>query len=288
MFIDMFGNKRYKLNLHTHTTLSDGHRTPEEAAAIYRDSGYDAIAITDHWKYNEGGELSGITVIPGCEYNFFGEGYVERVTHIVALFCERDPGVEETDSPAECAEKIVKAGGIAVLAHPAWSLNEPATFAGSDTLKFTEIYNTVSGKHESNRAYSGAFVDLAACRGKTPVLFASDDTHYYDNDSTVASVMVKADSLSREDILSAIRNGDLYATTGPEIHLSVKDGVAEVKCSPAVEVNFFTNVAWSKGHHQVGENITSASLKLTKHHKFVRAEVTDSEGGVAYSQIIRL
>ena len=288
MFTDMLGNKRYKLNLHTHTTLSDGHKTPMEAAEIYRESGYDAIAITDHWKYGEGGELLGLPIIPGAEYHFIADGDVDKMYHIVALFCERDPLVKKSDSPAECTEKIIKAGGIAVLAHPAWSLNEPETFSKNELIGFTEIYNTVSGKHESNRAYSGAFVDLAACRGKTPVLFASDDTHYYDNDVTTASIMVKAESLSREDLLKAIKNGDLYATTGPEIHLSVKDGVAEVRCSPAVEVTFFTNVAWARGQHQVGENITRATLELESAHKFVRAEVTDSEGRVAYSQIIRV
>ena len=48
MFRDMFGNNRMKINLHTHTTQSDGRRTPEEAAKIYKDAGYDAIALTDH------------------------------------------------------------------------------------------------------------------------------------------------------------------------------------------------------------------------------------------------
>ena len=288
MLTDMLGNKRYKLNLHTHTTLSDGHRTPMEAAEIYRESGYDAIAITDHWKYCEGGELSGLPIISGAEYHFIADGDVDKVYHIVALFCERDPLVKKSDSPAECAEKILAAGGIAVLAHPAWSLNEPVGLAEKASLGFTEIYNTVSGKHESNRAYSGGFVDLVACRGKTPVLFASDDTHYYDDDVTTAAVMVKAESLSREDLLKAIKNGDLYATTGPEIHLSVKDGVAHVRCSSAVKVDFFTNLVWARGNHQVGENITEAELLLKPEVKFVRAEATDSEGRVAYSQIIRV
>lgn len=41
--------KWFRGNLHTHTTLSDGRYTPERAAALYRDAGYDFIALTDHW-----------------------------------------------------------------------------------------------------------------------------------------------------------------------------------------------------------------------------------------------
>ena len=50
MYIDMFGKTRMKINLHLHTTVTDGQKSPEEAAEIYKNEGYDAIAITDHWK----------------------------------------------------------------------------------------------------------------------------------------------------------------------------------------------------------------------------------------------
>ena len=39
----------YKANFHLHTTNSDGRRSPEEAIALYREQGYDVLAITDHW-----------------------------------------------------------------------------------------------------------------------------------------------------------------------------------------------------------------------------------------------
>ena len=40
MIKDMFGTDRLKINLHLHTTQSDGHKTPEEAAA--RRTAFDA------------------------------------------------------------------------------------------------------------------------------------------------------------------------------------------------------------------------------------------------------
>ena len=156
-------------------------------------------------------ELEGLPIIAGCEYNFGWDPADSYVYHILSLFHEADPCVEKTDDPQTCVKKILAAGGISVLAHPAWSLNDPARAIELEGIEFTEIFNTVSGEHESNRPYSGSFVDLAACRGKLYGLFASDDTHYYDSDAAVASIMVKADSLSREDIVRAIRNGDFYA-----------------------------------------------------------------------------
>ena len=69
MIINSLGEKYYKLALHLHTTVSDGRKTPEDVAKEYKADGYDAIAFTDHWKYGEGGELEGLKIISGCEYN---------------------------------------------------------------------------------------------------------------------------------------------------------------------------------------------------------------------------
>ena len=49
---DLFGVNRLKINLHTHTTRSDGAKTPEEISDLSKKAGYDVIAITDHWNHN--------------------------------------------------------------------------------------------------------------------------------------------------------------------------------------------------------------------------------------------
>ncbi len=38
----------YKANLHCHTTISDGKKSPEEIKKIYKDLGYSIVAYTDH------------------------------------------------------------------------------------------------------------------------------------------------------------------------------------------------------------------------------------------------
>ena len=99
MIKDMFGTNRLKINLHLHTTQSDGHKTPEEAAAIYREAGYDIIAITDHWKYRESGAIGGLRTLSGAEYNIGGKNGAEGVFHILALGCSREPHIPERPGP---------------------------------------------------------------------------------------------------------------------------------------------------------------------------------------------
>lgn len=129
MFTDMFGNDRLKVGLHMHTTRSDGKKTPEEAAAVYAAAGFDAIAITDHWKWTPSGTLGGLRVISGAEYNVGGSDPCVGIGiyHILALGCANEPAVSEDQSPAEIAGAIHAEGGIAVLAHPGWSLNDPSS-----------------------------------------------------------------------------------------------------------------------------------------------------------------
>ena len=38
----------YRTNLHCHSTISDGKKTPEELKAYYKAHGYSAVAFTDH------------------------------------------------------------------------------------------------------------------------------------------------------------------------------------------------------------------------------------------------
>src|SRR4030042_3868681 len=62
-----------KVNLHAHTTYSDGTYTPAQLVNIYKDAGYEVLAITDHSTvagygeaYSEGTNI-GLTVVRGEE-----------------------------------------------------------------------------------------------------------------------------------------------------------------------------------------------------------------------------
>lgn len=305
MFTDLLGKRRLKVGLHTHTTISDGRRSPEEVIALYKEAGYDALALTDHWYFGPGGEREGLTILSGCEYNVEGvdpETGVCEYYHIVGLGMTRDPQVPETYRPGQSGcdhdghvrdrvrdivARIREAGGLAVLAHPAWCLNTPEQIMGSGDFDATEIYNSVSAWEMSDRPYSGLIIDQVAACGVTMPLLATDDAHYYDGDQCRGWVAVEADAARDLGLLEAIRRGCFYATMGPEVHLTrLSPTTVELVCSPAVKVAFLSNSVWSMGRMVRGENITRAVYELKSHERFLRVEVTDAQGRMGFSNIL--
>lgn len=300
MFTDLTGKKRLKIGLHTHTTLSDGHKTPEEVAAIYKEAGYDAIALTDHWVYGEGGEIGGLTVLSGCEYNVMGNDEwtgVTEVYHVVGVGMTRDPEIPEEylhnldgrirDRVRDMVKRIREAGGLAILAHPAWSLNTSEQILGCGDFDATEIYNSVSDWGMSDRPYSGVIVDQISSYGMLLPLLATDDAHYYDGDHCRGWVCVEADAVAELGVAEALRQGRFYATMGPEVHLErISPTTVKLTCSPAVKVAFLSNAVWTSGRMARGEGITEATYEIKRHERYIRAEVTDAEGRVGFSNII--
>jgi len=284
---DALGQKLLKINLHTHTTDSDGALTPEEAARLYREQGYDLIAITDHWHFHPSETLDGMRILSGAEYNFNGRDGAGNVYHIVALGCTHDPNPLREDDVQTAIDKINAAGGIAVLAHPAWSLNTPDHVAKLGGIAATEIYNAVSTVGESDRPYSGYFVDTAACRGMIWPLLAADDTHYYDGrDEAKAWIMLNAlPEASDEEILKAIREGAFYATRGPAIKTEFDGEELRLKTSPVEKIMFCSNMVWQKGHGHHGHGLTGAGYAVKEGEAFIRAEITDEKGFMAWSNI---
>ena len=112
MFVDLTGKTRIKLGLHTSTTRSNGNKKPSEVAKNYIDRGYDAIALTDNWLYNNDCEIEGLKIISGCEYSTgnLEEGF--DAYHIVGIGMTSDPNIP----PAwQNMKKTAQAKGIPYL-----------------------------------------------------------------------------------------------------------------------------------------------------------------------------
>jgi predicted metal-dependent phosphoesterase TrpH len=140
MVTDLFGKKRYKVNLHTHTTDTDGQRTQKEVIARYRAEGYDAIAVTDHWVSKFTCEEDGMVLLAGGEYNLGYRDSLEGVYHILGIGFEEAPkGIWMNDPPQKVIDEIHRVGGIAILGHPAWSLNTPEQIRALHGIDATEI-----------------------------------------------------------------------------------------------------------------------------------------------------
>ncbi len=70
--------KQYKANLHCHSVLSDGHKTPAELKDMYKAHGYDILCITDHERPTDHTDMSEKDFLMLTGY----EAYVLSLIHI--------------------------------------------------------------------------------------------------------------------------------------------------------------------------------------------------------------
>lgn len=294
MFIDANGKTWYKGNLHTHTTVTDGKKTPEEVIALYRENGYDFLSLTDHWKHSETRMTDdGMLLLRGCEYNINGADILAGVFHIVAIG-EREPAkldqklANGTYTAQDIVDAIHAVDGIAILAHPAWSLETCEQIMPLEGFDGIEIYNSVSGLPRNCRPYSGEVIDQLAARGKVFTSMCADDSHFYQNEACMSYIYVQADALTEEAILYAIRAGRVMATQGPRFHVSVEpiDGSENRRvhytCDPVSQIVFYTGSVWHDSRSICGENITEGEFILRPFDRFVRAEFIDADGSIGF------
>lgn len=79
------------IDLHTHSTASDGTLSPAELVRAAKEAGLTAIALTDHDtmdglpKALETGVKTGVEVVPGCELSVHSD---VGVLHVVGLWVD--------------------------------------------------------------------------------------------------------------------------------------------------------------------------------------------------------
>ena len=280
----------YKGNLHMHTTLSDGALTPEEAVLKYKKAGYDFLALTDHWVQSENGYMSGVTMLSGCEYDF-GRNTVEGVYHVVGIGFESDPGITRGDGVKTAIEKIHKAGGVADIAHPAWSMNTVDQLMNAKEADYTEIFNSVSDLPANCRPYSGEVIDKCAARGLIFPMAGVDDSHWYKTEFARSFIYLFAEECSPEAVKDALFRGNFYASQGPRLSVFRADDRIVVDCpkEDGIEIaTFFTDTVWENERSVVGDNLTHIEHRLRGCESFIRVEVRNTRGEIGWSQIIKL
>lgn len=288
MRYDIYGKKRYKVNLHMHTTLSDGIATPEEAAQRYLSEGYDAVCFADHWVSGKEQSINGLTVLAGGEFNTYHGDSRKGVYHIIGVGIKHDLVLEKWNAPVqEVIDAIKEAGGYVILGHPAWSLNTPEQIMALKGIDATEIYNSISGVLKFNRPDSSIIVDMLGAQNRFYHLVAADDAHFYEADTCISYIMVEAEDNSAESILRGIKAGKYYASQGPEVHIYREGNEVVCRCSPCTTVIFNSNLAWSDNHRvRRGMALTEERYVFGPDESFVRAEVIDGNGRRAWSQIL--
>lgn len=205
----------YKVNLHCHTTISDGRLSPEEVKELYKSHGYSAVAFTDHEIFLTHNDLTdeAFVALNGTEYELKAgtnedvKNYRRRC-HL--CFVALSPDTVETpvyaspktlwgnaknfkdqavygDKPdfdrAYTAEKINEMirigrdeGFFVTYNHPVWSGENYPLYSRYEGMHAMEIVNGHCVQHGFDDHNSHAYSDFLL-QGKKIYCIATDDNH---------------------------------------------------------------------------------------------------------------
>lgn len=300
MKISAFGNegKFFKGNIHTHTERSDGKIPVAGVVGIYKDLGYDFLAITDHNRVFKSDEFNdGIYIIPGMEIHS-RRAMDQKTHHMVALTTYdndqvlHDQIIDNTvwttasESVCELADKTSALGFMMVYCHPVWSRMDPEEYIDAEFTSL-EVYNGIC-EFKYDHGNAEQHWDYILRRGRKVWGVAADDCHGGEGHNGRGFIMIKATSLDDKSILEAIRSGNFYSSRGPVIHdFYIEDGIAVVRCSPACRITFVTYEVL--GCSQIFDKpVEEFTFKFNPDIDYIRVEIEDAEGMKAWSNPIFL
>ena len=333
--------KYYKAAMHIHTTVSDGKATPEEAKEAYKARGYSIVAYTDHDVMVPHNELADADFLPltaveiarnSKEIKQIGFSAAKTVhMNIYASdknavtfpgFCEeavifpasrgyvtdemRRGQDEDTTYSAEYLNSVIKrandAGFLVSLNHPVWSLQNYNEYINYEGLFGVEVYNSSCVLMGFADTEQPLYDFLDKCEDVRPMV--GDDWHGDKMSIGKSCVWVGAEALEYDAVFEALRRGDFYSSSGPEIYeLSIEDGKLRIRCSDAVKIVLSTERRRTKvARADDGEPITSFEFdiaELIEQHReveekyevlgikrktYIRLTVKDKNGDMAYTR----
>jgi len=271
---------RHKVQLHTHTTNSDGSFRPSDVMRFHEDEDYLAVAITDHdldrWEASledPGGH--DIIHIPGVEYtrgyHMLGIG-IENITH----------GGE--DRRQEQIDQAREEGGMTFWAHPSTVKPIPYSayeeYEGWDGIEiFTSNAYSLAEDHADY---------ILTETGKRPLLIASSDTHYRVQEGGWINILSDntPEDMDYTEVMDTLRKGEFYAVGGwPHVHsnpaemdIYVENDTIHVETDKEADIEFITN---QKNYYLEGEDhvsmersTTSANYTVDSNDTYVRIKAT--------------
>jgi hypothetical protein len=288
----------YRGNIHTHSTRSDGRLEPEAVCRFYRECGYDFIALTDHFMEQFRYPITDtapyrtdeFTTILGAELHA-PETSTGELWHILAVglppdFAPNLPG----ETGTTLAARAMEAGAFVAAAHPAWYNLTEADVISLGQVDAIETINGISADH-NDRIDSWYMLDVMLARGYKYNACATDDAHFQErhNDRLRGWVMVRSETRTPEALLAALKRGEFYSSTGPQIHdVQIKRGESiKIRCS-SVDSIFVTG----KGARSVfkhGKGMIEADLDIRRlDSAYCRITVRDRDGNRAWTNPIWL
>ena len=298
----------YKGNTHTHTLNSDGDSTPDEVVRWYREHGYHFLVLTDH-NFLTG--VDGLNALHGADERFLvirGEEVTAQAggkpIHVNGLDVKRlvEPpsGTSVVDVLQRAVDGVRSASGVPHVNHP----NFRWAFSADELrqVRNNRLFEIFNGHPQVNQEGGGGVPgleevwDRILSSGTLIYGIAVDDAHTFKQPgrADVAGpgrgwVMVRAARLQPDALLTAMEQGQFYASTGV-----VLDDVAATPASLTVRVKTAGDAKYrirfiGRGGtvlHEAAE--PAATYTFTGDEGYVRAKVLESNGRVAWVQPVQV
>ncbi len=292
----------YKANLHCHTTCSDGQFSPEEIKKAYKGKGYQIVAYSDHEVMVPHNELADEDFLPltatEISVNKVGTESPSTQTYhinIVAKDKNRTTYPHQNEGPYERGYEIESInrlvadcfddGFLCQVNHPRWSMQDSNAIVGLRGIFALEVFNYGCELEKFNGEADYEYELLIRAGGACGVT-ASDDNH---NEFWQFGgwTMISAPSLSYDDVMKSLEDGDFYATNGPEIkEMYVEDGKLHLKTSPVAHIGIFTEGRISPVKHSFdgSDDFTYEVFTLDFPHEYIRVVIIDEKGKKAWTR----
>ncbi|MDP4095810.1 CehA/McbA family metallohydrolase [Paenibacillus sp. P96] len=220
----------YKGDFHMHTRLTDGKQTPAELTAQAAGQGLDFMVITEHNFLTTGWPETELLVIPGTEVTSSkGHFNILGIREWIEPFGDGSQPVFETvEGMVSILQAAREQGAVCSMNHPElvpWEWQLDVRLDAFDTI---EIWNDPTYPDNTDATEKALQLwDVLWAHGVILWGIGGSDTHNLPHESYEPGgppsvvgdprTCVWSDELSVQGMMSAIRQGHVYVTRGPEL-----------------------------------------------------------------------
>ena len=300
-----FTEYQHKVQLHTHSFLSDGDFAAHGVLRMYEEQGYTAVALTDHDYTDDSPTLNdpgghNIIHIPGVEYS--SDENDDSWNHMLGIMVKSIHHKEGVENRQAQIDQAKAEGGLTFLCHPYGEEIHSRGWSKSDVLWLVngydgiEIHNSGSYYDPDGRNYPYK-VDLALVAGRKIFIIAVDDFHddpseTLDRGCVIINSNKNKEEITLQDIIEALKSGNFYSigrlSTNIEKRprfedITVENNTIQVKTNLTTDIEFITaqNNYYNDGvnYSHIEENTTSASYNVQPEDEFVRVTAVYTQNG---------